>query len=290
MIEYFFMFCMRLALPYLPNAIRDFLMWPVASRIVKKWDRPVKCKDGFTMYIDPRDLLGRIIFFYGPIRTNLWEPQTVLLTKKLKPDGPILVAGAHIGYIALMLAQRSAVVYAYEPIPYLYDIARKNSELNRPHSFAISQFALTDHMGTVFMREDTLRSQIADSGTPVSGITIDSFALLDRWALWLLDLEGHEEAALRGAEGTLKTNPPKDIIFEALGDNFVAAINYLAQFGYHFYFIDDDYNSDNIGQTRPLLLFNSRHENKSKNVNIYATLRSEAEVDGFQAPLASRHI
>ena len=73
---------------------------------------------------------------------------------------------------------------------------------------------MSDRAGRVFFKEEAGldRSHIAARGVPVQAIALDSLGIVP--TLIKIDVEGHEQAVLRGAKGLLKTGPT--ICFEAL--------------------------------------------------------------------------
>lgn len=275
--------------------IRDFLMWPLASRIVgTHYDDPITLKNKILMKSDLSDLLGRVILFYGPTTDYIWEPQTIRLMEILvKESRCAVIAGAHLGYTALMARAampRSSVVHTFEPIPYLYTIASSNAALNKDRfgTIAVHPEALSDKEGTVNMVIDSIRSRIGsaqENATSVSARTVSIDHLVSDGAIEspdfaLFDVEGHELTVFAGMKNVLEMNPPTNIIFEVsprvAGSDVAIApyIEMLSKYGYEFYFIEDDYKCAKIGKSRfPIQLrrWDTGFKSDTRYYNVLAT-------------------
>lgn len=245
---------------------RDFLLWPVASRILGLgYNTVIDLAGGPRLRADLGDMLGRLALFYGADQEYFWEPQTTRLIKTLlRPGSRALVAGAHIGYSALMIGKftRGGKVAALEPVRYLYEAARKNFALNQEIAdLYLERAALSDVNGEAEIAVDNLRStllgadKIKHNGNPAMEKvpTKTIFTLLGelKWEgldFILLDVEGYEFKVLRGMEDLFKKGAAPDIIFEynpplMSGLAEARVMNkYLAAFGYRFYIIDDNYD------------------------------------------------
>jgi len=279
-------------------------MWPVASRILGgKYDNVVKLKNGLKMKTDLSDILGRMVIFYGPKINYFWEPQTTKLMEILIKDArQAIVAGAHIGYMAIIAkkAMRSeSELHAFEPVSYLYNIAKKNFELNNElGKMYINKEALADKNGEVDITIDNLRSAIVDSGgnmrtEKVKAVTIDNYLGekgIENLDFMLLDVEGYEARVFAGMQNILANGNPKDIIFEYSQkikgsiDNINEYIDPLEQFGYNFYIIKDNYKLENIerdwGQMEICNLEKNIEKFKDNSYfNVLATKRSAEELE-----------
>ncbi|MDP3900373.1 MAG: FkbM family methyltransferase [bacterium] len=249
------------------NKVRDFLTWPVASRILgKRYDEVTVLKNGLKMKTDLGDILGRFVIFYGPKVKYFWEPQTTRLMEVLiKNVHTAIIAGSHIGYLALM-ARRAMIktegrLFAFEPVSYLHKISAENFKLNENiGKINLENKALSSASGKVTISVDSLRSAIvtADSSENVENveaISVDEFIKKEHISsmdFMLLDVEGHEPAVFTGMKNLLNKNYPQDIIFEyspqikgSLGD-LKDYLLPLRNFGYHFYVIADDYALERV--------------------------------------------
>jgi len=288
---------------------RDFIMWPLTSRIFgKNYQEVINLKNGLKMKTDLGDMLGRLVIFYGLDLNYFWEPQTAKLMEKLIADAECAMdAGSHIGYLAL-LARRAmknpnSILHSFEPVAYLYNIARENFALNNnSEKIIINQMALSDHNGEAEVSIDNLRSAIVSDGDDiiqnkekVRTITVDDYlhqVKLPRLDFLLLDVEGYEPKVFAGMAETMRHNQPQDIIFEystKIKGGIKAWHEYiapLAPFGYNFYYIRDNYTLDNIKEDwgkvelAPVVA-NLSELTVANYCNILATKRSAEELKDF---------
>jgi len=277
-------------------------MWPLASRIIDKdFSDILYLKDGIFMKTDLSDILGRVLLFYGPVSKYIWEPQTTRLAELLVKDAQnALVAGAHLGYMALMIRRampREATVYTFEPIPYLYDIARENAVLNRKDIGEVIVYnkALSNVSRKASMTLDSIRSKMDDSdeGEHIRVETVSVDQLITGGSInypdfVLLDVEGHELIVLKGMHDTLMKNPPKNIIFEvspriAGGEPDVETItSILKPYGYAFYHIEDDYKCRHVGRIKlPVVLYplEPRLLSEARYFNVLATIETSSMLE-----------
>ncbi len=151
------------------------------------------------------------------------------LRKHLR-GGTFLDVGANVGSISLMLADRVDHAVLFEPNPKAASRARENLFLNRL-SFDVYELALSDFAGKANLEDrgsvNTTNRIVASrdkTGFPtrvVTVATLDQF--LDEAGLGLsrvkvikIDVEGHENAVLRGALRFLRVARPDLIMFEYL--------------------------------------------------------------------------
>ncbi|PIR93546.1 hypothetical protein COT99_00040 [Candidatus Falkowbacteria bacterium CG10_big_fil_rev_8_21_14_0_10_43_10] len=296
------------------SKIRDFLTWPIASLILgKKYENVVKLKNGLKMKTDLGDILGRFVIFYGPKLNYFWEPQTTKLMEALARDaGQGIVAGAHIGYMALMagkaMRREDSVLHSFEPVSYLYNIAKENFALNSDlGEMILNKKALSDKSGEVEMSVDTLRSAIIEDKSAVNtekaeAVSIDDYAREMNIAsldFMLLDVEGHEPAVFSGMKNILARGKPRDIIFEysqKVKGSFSDIDKYtepLKPYGYRFYIIKDNYKLENIKKDWGRVEIFELEKNIDKfseysYFNVLATRRGEDKLRSLNIFLSSR--
>lgn len=291
------------------SKIQDFLMWPMATRILgNKRSEPVKLKNGILMKTDLKDILGRFILFYGPYLDYFWEPQTVKLAEALLRDAKeIIIAGSHLGYFALMAKramQKEGRMHAFEPVSYLYEISKENFSLNKTlGEMVINKYGLSERNGEALIRVDSIRSAIvvgAEENTEtekIETITIDRYAEergISRLDFVLLDVEGCELRVLRGMENLLKKGQPKDLIFE-FSPQIKGGISetgslfgFLRQFGYDLYIISDNYKLEKVSKDwgGPEIFKFEKNMDKfqgEKYFNVFATRRPAEELKELTA-------
>jgi FkbM family methyltransferase len=157
-------------------------------------------------YLPPRlELLVRVAKnrralpgFYAPGR----ELSALVPVGKLAID-----AGANVGLYTYWIAQSASEVVAFEPQP---DLAKRLA-LSGIHRLTVHRCALSDADGVAELHvprssngEASLRTlNVHADSVEVPLVTLDSFELADI-GFFKIDVEGHEEQLLRGAEETLR--------------------------------------------------------------------------------------
>ena len=127
-------------------------------------------------------------------------------------------AGCHIAVWPRMLSEKFAKVLTFEADPDNLECARRN--LAGYDNIVLTEAALSDREGMVgweHSRSNTGKHRPSPSGKgePVKAVTIDSLDLCALDAL-VLDIEGHELFALKGAAHTIERFSPA-ILFEDNG-------------------------------------------------------------------------
>ena len=298
----------------LPLSVRDFFMWPIATRVLSYSFVPILTLiSGIRIHAYMNDQIGRLAIFYGKRFPYFWEPSTTQLVEILSRNArEVLVAGSHIGLMALharkSMKASEGNVHTFEPIGWLFDIAKENFKLNEKFgSIKITQCALGDVSGSVTMTDDRLRSKIIDPQTisrhktqSVPIMTIDAYAAqhhVTSFDFVLLDVEGYELQALTGMKKLLTENPPRDIIYEIIKptkNNFSSVHtieSLLKPLGYTMYIVQDISDPlfmDKRTLTPSITLIPANEESYSSHkndryFNVYATLRAEKEVQDLGA-------
>jgi FkbM family methyltransferase len=148
------------------------------------------------------------------MESELW------LVPRLLSEGDVAIdVGANIGIWSLQLARFTKHVHAFEPNPIcLRQLARV-----LPPRVTVHRCALSDHVGTTALRFDpdntgvgTIEqaNQLQDNPgikhvdlVEVEVTRLDTFDFVGV-ALIKIDVEGHEEAVLRGAQGIIRRDRP----------------------------------------------------------------------------------
>jgi FkbM family methyltransferase len=193
---------------------------------------------------------------------HVWEPQTTRLLLELARDARhVVVGGAHFGDQAVLLADAIAghggVCHAFEPDREQAAQLVHNAERNRLANLRANTCALwSDDSSRLRMDGADAYGSSAPAGTDSAGTvpatTIDAY--LDREGvgdveLIVLDVEGAELAALRGARRRLELPPGRapQLVFEVHrsyvdwsdGLENTAILRHLAACGYSSYAIRD---------------------------------------------------
>jgi FkbM family methyltransferase len=95
------------------------------------------------MRVDPGDLLGSRVFFFG-----VWEPSiTHYMRGQLKANSIAVDIGANVGYYSLIMSSAvgdGGTVYAVEPSPPLRVRLQENLALNEVHNVVVVPFGISD--------------------------------------------------------------------------------------------------------------------------------------------------
>jgi len=137
---------------------------------------------------------------YGLVTRNKADIQFGI--KLCKQRDRVIQAGGHAGLWAIELAKTFKNVHTFEPEPALFECMRRNIDGTAIHAWKL---ALGDTVGDVMLRPHVSAGSwsVQEDGTvPVKQVTIDSlgFTTLN---LLILDIEGYEPQALRGAAQTI---------------------------------------------------------------------------------------
>ncbi|HUP07670.1 MAG TPA: FkbM family methyltransferase [Caldimonas sp.] len=173
------------------------------------------CRYGVMKWLTTDHGVGQQLALYGEYS----EGELVLLRRLVKPGNTIITAGANIGAhvipLSLMVGGLGSVI-AFEPQPFIIPILEENLRVNRcEYNVRLYKAGLGDHThrGRIASTDPTLPNNFGGlhvlpegnehiQGADIDIVTIDSFGF--EWIdLIMLDVEGSEEAALRGARATI---------------------------------------------------------------------------------------
>ncbi len=179
--------------------------------------------------------------------------------------GVFLDVGANVGSISLLLADRIDSAIMFEPNPVAAARARENIALNRL-PFEIHEVAVSDVEGTVEVEDAGgaapcnrtvvgFETQVATR--TVRRTTIDEFLRgrpdLSEIAAVKIDVEGHENAVLRGMRRLLQEKRPRLVMFEYLQRTNLSEVLALFQtVGYKTFELTGDGPAETQGSVRPL--------------------------------------
>jgi FkbM family methyltransferase len=217
--------------------------------------RTVPMRLGHKLILDRRSITERGAFYFGRYDDEQIDNICCLLAK----ESYFIDVGANVGFfsiaVGLRCKQKRCRVLAFEPAPGNFARLKKNIALNGLEDIVVVVRAgLSSAQGTAAL---TLREDYASgSSTGNASIQIDDGAdkvwnkvevpiitLDDYWknepiGLIKVDIEGHEDEFLRGAQGALLACRPiiylevNNVYFKRKNKSLDAACEYLVGVGY----------------------------------------------------------
>ena len=168
------------------------------------------------MYIPnyPQDVIQRLI-----VEQDIyWDMETlVALDGYIKEGAVICNVGAYIGSHSLYwaLERRAKKVYAFEPLPEIYQVLERNIAINNLRDVIIPyNYALFDKEGMASVLQYSAWNIGATSFIPdkVNGIVkmkpLDSFDIPEKVDLLKINVQGVEVSVLEGAVGLIQRDHP----------------------------------------------------------------------------------
>ena len=182
---------------------------------------------------------------------DVWEQKTINYIIENLNGKSVITAGTYFGdFLPALSKATNGTVFTYEPVPELFECAKRTIDLNKLQNVVIKNAALSDTVSHVNIhlwgqRNDHINasgkrrllggaSKVVPNSSAdtvkVQSLTLDSTIPVDcEISVVHLDVEEHEEETLRGALRLLKANLPI-VIAETLSQRFFK--NYLAPLGY----------------------------------------------------------
>lgn len=195
--------------------------------------------NGMRFYVPnyPRDLIQS----YLVDKNKFFEfDQLTCVDKYIKKGDVILDIGANIGNHSLYWASKGKAkkIYAFEPLPEIFDILKTNIEINNlqrkviPFNIGLSN-KKTSGRASVFGDNNIGGASICqDSGGNLKLERLDDIIFDEEHIdLVKIDVEGHELYVLQGARNTLLKYKPV-IYIEIWKENVAKVHDYLAKIGY----------------------------------------------------------
>jgi FkbM family methyltransferase len=169
------------------------------------------------LYVDTDDpVIGRSIYLSGE-----YEHESIYKVKAhVKPGHNCIDIGANIGYYSKLLSSiigDSGVVYCFEPLPSVFSLLQKN--MDGCYNAELYNMAVSDKTGVVPFTYNTdnygnnsLSSEnVFDSkkkSIHVSTVRLDDIIGDRKIDFIIIDVEGHELNALKGAENIIRRCRP----------------------------------------------------------------------------------
>jgi FkbM family methyltransferase len=181
-------------------------------------------------------------------------------------SGGVLVdVGANVGSVSLLVAHKFDRAILFEPNPIAAARARENLEINRL-SFEVHELAVSDTQGTVEFEDAAGGSSCNrtvvgfETEVPtrtVRRVTLDEFldeqAITSEIGVVKIDVEGHENAVIRGMKRLLHAKRARLVMFEYLQrTNLSEALVAFDDAGYKTFELTPDGPSEVQSCVRPL--------------------------------------
>lgn len=173
------------------------------------------------------DAMYRDVFFWGD-----YEPYaTKILARLVRPGDVAIDVGANFGWFAVQLARLvgpTGQVHAFEPVPFIHELARENLVLNGlSDAVILNRTALGATEGTLVLRSfaglphgHTTAAPLARADAvehPCALTTLDAYCRTQQLArvdLLKVDVEGFEPDVFEGGRETLSRDDAPLVAFE----------------------------------------------------------------------------
>lgn len=218
------------------------------------FNRLGQCRYGLMLFNSKDQYIGRALEYYGEYSQH----EADLLVQFISPGAVVIDAGANLGGLTLFFARAvggSGRVYAFEPQRVIFQTLCANMALNSLVNVYAVQAALGDRQGSInidtpdYTRENNFGGMALGewhAGEAVPLMRIDELALA-RCDLIKIDVEGMEEAVLRGAQATIARHRPLLYVENDRAEKVASLINCIAAMSYRMYWHFPPYfNPDNF--------------------------------------------
>lgn len=216
-------------------------------------------REGFSMYLDPKDYLQREILCNG-----IWEEtETAYMRSTLRLGQVFVDVGANIGYFTLLAAKivgECGTVLSIEPNRLSADLLKGNLERNNVRNVIIEEVASSDReqSGVLYWNDKSncgalslARGKRAASGQQIECWTLDRLIEKHKFSrvdFVKIDVEGAELHVLRGMASTLARFKPVLLVeleprlLCSFGVQADDVVSYLTSIGYVHSRIDGSKN------------------------------------------------
>ncbi len=243
--------------------VRDELTGPILDALHEQTGRLRKeLSNGLLFDFFYRSRIARDFVMSIPDRPDhVWEPQaTRLLVHLSEGAAHVIIGGAYFGDHAIPVAHRmrghGGIVHAFEPDEGPAEMLEHNARINGLTNVRLVRAALwRDASARLTLQgDDALKTTgpATDGDANVKAASIDQYVAgegIERVQWIIVDVEGGELDALRGAEGQLSLPPGRapHVIFEvhsgrddwSQGLQNTEVYRYVASFGYTIYALRD---------------------------------------------------
>lgn len=199
----------------LRGGTRDVVTGPIVDALFPPGTVVVKeLADGSVFELSYRSNIARDFVLAPDDRPDhVWEPQTTRLLVHLATGGRrAAIGGGYVGDHAVFVARAlgaGGTCTAFEPNAESARLMRRNAERNGV-ALDVSELALWNRSARIKLVGDDSHAhpEVSDDDDAITAVTLDDHAAANGWsddalALYMLDIEGGETAALQGASGFL---------------------------------------------------------------------------------------
>jgi len=230
-------------------------LWRAAGGSATTW-RLADLKHGtYKMPCDLSEMLQRQFYFFG----TYFLEEHILACWETAAKGAkmILDVGANAGIysLAALAVRQDATVHAFEPTPEIAARLRETAKLNRLDQLHVHEVAVSSEDGHATLRRcrgelgtnegmNFIGPDFGEGTEIVRTVCLDRFCerqAIDYVDLLKIDIQGHEHAALKGAEHLIRAGRIGTIFTElnwardaAAGCPATESIRLLDQAGYRF--------------------------------------------------------
>ena len=216
-----------------PAKFRELVRWPLIVALLRDTGRhQVALANGLIFEVGPDSRIEKALLLSTVVHPDhVWEPQTTRLLVALAGGAKhAVVGGAYIGDQVLPIAREmgpNGIVHAFEPMGDAFARLVRNLAINQVGNVEANQLGLWDESevqlelsGDLALASSAKASaQGNGSGEAVQSTTVMRYLAargIDSIDLIMLDTEGGEERALRGAESLLgqPVGTAPNVVFE----------------------------------------------------------------------------
>ena len=210
-----------------------------ASGATRRFNALAECRHGLMLFNVNDKYIGRALQVYG----EYMQAEVELFEHLIAPGDTVIDAGANLGAHTLYFSKRvgdSGRVYAFEPQRIVFQTLCANVALNSALNVFAHHAALGERPGEIvvdipdYTRENNFGGMPLgewQSGERAPVATIDALAL-DRCDFVKIDVEGMEQAAIRGARGTLARLQPVLYVENDRPEHAAALVALIRSLGY----------------------------------------------------------
>ena len=220
----------------------------------------VATDNGFRFIAYPDCDVSAAFFYY-----RVPDARDITFLRAHLRGGILIDVGANVGSVSLLVADKIDRSILFEPNPIAAKRARENLAINQL-PFEVHELAISDIRGTVELEDaggvNSCNRTVVGFETKirtrsVSRITLDEFlaeqAISHEISAVKIDVEGHENAVIRGMQRLLQSKRPPLIMFEYLQrTNLAEAICGFEAAGYKVFELTPQGPSEVQGSAQPL--------------------------------------